>query len=156
MLRQVQLSQPSVEWIEWDEAQLIGLFARLDAWPEYTLPEGELSIAFLGHDDMAAVHGQFLDDATPTDVITFPGDPEMDFAGEICVGVQQAIEVGPEHGHDLAREVTLYLVHGWLHLAGLDDRKEADRVQMRLAEKQALAYLDNTGGLADVRLAGSQ
>jgi ssRNA-specific RNase YbeY (16S rRNA maturation enzyme) len=35
-------------------------------------------------------------------------------------------------------------VHGWLHLAGYDDRNETDRAAMRSAEQQALEILDKT------------
>ncbi len=147
MPRLIQLSQPSSELLAYDEAAVADLFHRLDQWLDYRLPDGEVSVAFLEHAAMADVHGRFLEDDTPTDVITFPGDPEMDFAGEICVGAEQAMETAPGQGNTLSQEVTLYLVHGWLHLAGLDDRSEPDRAQMRLAETQALAYLETTGGL---------
>ncbi|MEM9227408.1 MAG: rRNA maturation RNase YbeY [Verrucomicrobiota bacterium] len=128
------------------------MLERLDAWPDYSLPPGELSIAFLSHEEMASVHSRFLDDDNPTDVITFPGDAAMDFAGEICVGVEQAREIAPEHDKSLAEEITLYLVHGWLHLAGLDDCCAEDRQQMRLAEAQALGYLSEKGAMLPVEL----
>lgn len=147
MQRVIQLSQPSSELLTYDEQAVAGLFHRLDQWPTHQIPDGEISVAFLEHAAMAEVHGQFLEDDTPTDVITFDGDPEMDFAGEICVGAEQAMETGPEHGNSLSQEISLYLVHGWLHLAGLDDHAEEDIAQMRLAEKQALAYLEDSGGL---------
>jgi probable rRNA maturation factor len=42
-----------------------------------------------------------------------------------------------------SRELSLYLVHGWLHLAGYDDRKDSDRAKMREAEQKALEILDD-------------
>jgi ssRNA-specific RNase YbeY (16S rRNA maturation enzyme) len=38
-------------------------------------------------------------------------------------------------------ELTLYLVHGWLHLAGHDDRVPARRRVMRRAEARAMILL---------------
>ncbi|MEM8550468.1 MAG: rRNA maturation RNase YbeY [Verrucomicrobiota bacterium] len=152
MPRTVQLSLPSCDWLRVEEKSLVSTVDILDAWPDYSLPPGELSVAFLSHAEMAAVHGRFLNDQTPTDVITFPGDAEMDFAGEICVGVEQAREVAPEHAKSLAEEITLYLVHGWLHLAGLDDRSDEDQLQMRLAEAQTLAYLSKMSATLPVEL----
>jgi ssRNA-specific RNase YbeY (16S rRNA maturation enzyme) len=38
--------------------------------------------------------------------------------------------------------VTLYLVHGWLHLSGLRDHTVAQSKKMRQAEAEALAHLD--------------
>lgn len=153
MPRQIQLSQPSSKCLAFDEAELASLFHQLDNWKNYKLPSGELSVAFFNHTEMAAIHERFLDDATPTDVITFSGDPDDDFAGEICVGAEQAMEAAAEHGQSLSQELTLYLVHGWLHLAGLDDRTEAGRAEMRAAEKKALDWLELNGGIPHVKSA---
>ena len=39
----------------------------------------------------------------------------------------------------LAQEITLYLVHGWLHLVGYNDKSEGDRNSMRNAEKRVMS-----------------
>lgn len=122
---------------------------------EWTVPPGELSVAFLNDADLARLHGQFLDDPSPTDVITFPGDPDMDFAGEICVSWERASAEAAARGTGLNHELTLYLVHGWLHLAGLDDRTEDDRAVMRAAEAEVLSRLVADCLLPDFRIAAS-
>jgi len=88
-------------------------------------PHGELSIVFMTDDALAQLHADFLDDPTPTDVITFEGTPELGIAGEICVSADRAALFAAEHDRDFSEELTLYLVHGWLHLAGYDDLKPA-------------------------------
>jgi len=96
-------------------------------------PSGELSVVFLTDESLAQLHADFLADPTPTDVITFEGDPAQGTAGEICVSVDAAIrQVGPRR--DFSAELTLYLIHGWLHLAGYDDLQPAKKRQMRRAE----------------------
>jgi len=67
----------------------------------------------------------------------------MESAGEIIVSVDHARSRAEELGEPFSRELSLYLVHGWLHLAGYDDRNEADRAEMRKAEQIALGLLDN-------------
>ncbi|MGE9291108.1 MAG: rRNA maturation RNase YbeY [Puniceicoccales bacterium] len=124
-----------------DETAIEDCLRKLDCDPRFAIPPGDLSIVFIGNEEMGDIHGTFLGDATPTDVITFPGDPEFGEAGEICVGVEQAEAVHDEHGVTLSHEILLYLAHGWLHLAGYDDKKEEDRLEMRRGEKEALAYL---------------
>lgn len=137
----------------------------------WEFPEGTLSVAFLGDDEICRMHGEFLADFSKTDVITFPGDEifsapleraneteprpggnavsadETDeaFAGEICVCVDQALRVARELNVAPADELLLYLVHGWLHLAGFDDIADEDRRAMRAAEKTALALLRGNG-----------
>ena len=110
-------------------------------------PAGSLSVAFVGDREIARLHADFLDDPSVTDVITFPGEPHPaePFAGEICINVDQARRAAREHGHSLAGELRLYLVHGWLHLAGLDDGSPREVAAMRAAELSASAALDRAG-----------
>lgn len=125
-----------------DRKACAALVAALDAAAQRFrggCPPGELSVAFLTDRALAGLHGQFLDDASPTDVITFPGDRAFGQAGEICISADAARRQGGSRG--FSRELTLYLVHGWLHLAGYDDRTPAARRQMRQAERRAQSVL---------------
>lgn len=51
------------------------------------------------------------------------------------------------------RELMLYVVHGWLHLAGYDDLAPARKRVMRRAEAKALRLLEQEGVLPVFRLA---
>ena len=106
------------------------------------LPAGELSVVFLTDAALAELHGRFLDDPSTTDVITFEGLAEMGTAGEICVSVDTAARYALGQKTDFSRELLLYVVHGWLHLAGYDDLRPAKKRRMRAAETRALALLD--------------
>lgn len=103
---------------------------------------GELSIVFLTDRALARLHGAFLNDPTTTDVITFAGDPQLGAGGEICVSADTAHRFARTHGVDFSRELTLYVVHGWLHLAGYDDLAPARKRVMRRAEARALRLLE--------------
>ncbi|MDC0158032.1 rRNA maturation RNase YbeY [Verrucomicrobia bacterium] len=116
---------------------------------------GSLSIAFLDRSSHSQVHGNFLKDFRPTDVITFPADPDEGIAGEICVSVDQAIEESGVRGIPFARELSLYLVHGWLHLVGFDDRIDEDRKIMRREESKVLGLIENLELWPDFLLAPS-
>lgn len=109
--------------------------------PPGAVPPGELSIAFLTDRALARLHANYLADPTPTDVITFGGDPAAGTAGEICLSVDRARAFARAAGHAFATELTLYLVHGWLHLAGHDDLVPAAKRRMRAAERRCLALL---------------
>ena len=80
---------------------------------------------------MSTLHEQFLNQTGPTDVITF-------HHGEIFIGVPMARRQAHEVGTSLVRELRLYIVHGLLHLQGLDDRSPAKRRRMRAAETRVL------------------
>lgn len=111
------------------------------AVPRGAAPAGELSLVFLTDAALAQLHGNFLDDPAPTDVITFAGHDGAGLAGEICVSVDTAARVARARRGDFPTELTLYLVHGWLHLAGHDDLEPAKKRRMRAAERRALALL---------------
>ncbi|MDR1818180.1 MAG: rRNA maturation RNase YbeY [Puniceicoccales bacterium] len=133
------------------------LFRLLDKWRGRRAPAGWLSVAFVSDATICALHEEFLGDPSRTDVITFPGDDGTastatgdaaggePFAGEICVCVPQARREARKRGTGVAGEVLLYLVHGWLHLTGLDDIAESDRAAMRAGEASALAWLSKRG-----------
>jgi probable rRNA maturation factor len=109
------------------------------------IPEGELSIALVGEAEIIRMHKQFLGDPSVTDVITFPGDPGEKLAGEICVCADFAAAQAPKFSQSFEKEMTLYLAHGWLHLAGYDDIDENNRVKMRLAETRAMDEMEKNG-----------
>jgi len=108
-------------------------------------PPGELSLVFLTDPALASLHGKFLADPTTTDVITFEGEPALGTAGEICVSADTAAAYARRHRRDFSTELTLYVVHGWLHLAGYDDLVPAKKRAMRRAEARALRLLSRAG-----------
>lgn len=125
-----------------DEATIVALFRTLDSWQGAAIPPGSLSVAFLNSGESAQLHQQFFDDPTPTDVMTFPGDPDEDHAGDIAVCPEVALSAMAEYRTTFSAELTLYLVHGWLHLAGFDDQTASQQQLMRSMERQALEFLE--------------
>lgn len=115
-------------------------------------PAGELSLVFLTDPALAIIHGDFMGDLRATDVITFAGDPAAGLAGEICVSADTARAYAQAHRRDFSAELTLYLVHGWLHLAGYDDRPAAKKRRMRAAEQRALKLLRQAGAMPGFRM----
>ena len=117
----------------------------------HPVPPGELSLALLTAPALARLHDTFLGKASPTDVITFfPPAAETTRAwagpvGEICVSADAARAFAAAHRRDFSEELALYLVHGWLHLAGHDDLQPAARQRMRAAESRALRLAHAAG-----------
>ena len=134
------------------EAATKALFEALEQSGQFPISSGELSIAFVDDPEIAQVHADFMDDPTPTDVITFPADKTMDFAGEIIVSVDHAKAKAAELDLPFSRELSLYLIHGWLHLAGYNDLTEEERSVMRTAESEALKICNHAGTSADFGL----
>jgi probable rRNA maturation factor len=119
------------------------------------VPPGELSLAFLTDAALARIHDDFLDDPSTTDVITFEGNAALQSAGEICVSADTAAAFAATHDRDFSEELTLYVVHGWLHLAGYDDLKPAKKRRMRAAESRAMDLLRAAKALPRFKLGRS-
>ncbi|HCY57730.1 MAG TPA: rRNA maturation RNase YbeY [Opitutae bacterium] len=115
--------------------------------------KGILSVAFLPKGQHAEIHGRFLRDFRPTDVITFPADEEEENAGEILVSVDQAIAESKERDLSFQEELSLYLIHGWLHLIGFDDREQEDRKIIRREEKRVMDSIGELQAWPDFLLA---
>lgn len=111
---------------------------------EAALAEGdragiEIDVVLVDDATLTSMHGRWLDDATPTDVITFDlGEDGGGPAGELYVSVDCAQRVAAERGVAVARELALYLVHGALHLCGFDDHEPDERAAMRAAESRVM------------------
>lgn len=92
---------------------------------------GEIEVTVVTDAEIAAVHGQFLADPSPTDVITF-------HHGEILVSVETASRQALEHGLSWDQELALYVIHGLLHLAGWDDHDPAEAERMSATQERIL------------------
>lgn len=98
----------------------------------------EVSIHLVGTKKICSLHAVYFDDPSVTDCISFPidnleGDP-YSVLGEVFVCPETACSYVKKHGGVLYEEVTLYIVHGLLHLLGYDDIDEADCHIMRQRE----------------------
>jgi probable rRNA maturation factor len=102
------------------------------------LPESLSVIQFVlvGRSTMTRVHADFLDDATETDVITFP-------YGEILVCPAVAQDRAVQFGLEVETEILLYCLHGLLHLTGFDDATPALAKEMANAQDKLLQRVLN-------------
>jgi probable rRNA maturation factor len=82
-----------------------------------------------------------------TDVLSFPAAEEFagKFAGDLAISVETAARQAREHGHSLRDEVRVLLLHGLLHLRGMDH--ETDRGEMAAREAELRERLRLKSGL---------
>lgn len=108
----------------------------------------EVTIHFVDIEEISELHNKFFQDPTPTDCISLPMDspnePGYKVLGEIFVCPKIAIEYGDENGGDAYMEVSLYIVHGLLHLMGYKDDFD-NVVTMQQAEQKHLQNLESKG-----------
>lgn len=105
----------------------------------------EASVYFVDTPKICELHARFFDDPAPTDCISFPMDSSEEegyrIMGDIFVCPATATNYVLSNGGDTYQELTLYVVHGLLHLIGYDDLNETDRAEMRAEESRFLEQI---------------
>lgn len=103
-----------------------------------------LTVMLVDDAESRRLHDDHFRDPTPTDVMTFP-DGTVDPAdghvhlGDLAVGVEVARREAELRGRPHGDELTLYALHGLLHLLGYDDVTAAKRRRMWAAQHRLLA-----------------
>ena len=77
----------------------------------------------------------------PTDVLSFPAPPAFadQHAGDLAISLETASRQAASYHHPLTAEIKILLLHGLLHLAGLDH--ETDQGEMAARENLLRAEL---------------
>ncbi len=82
--------------------------------------------------ELRRLNNAFLQHDYATDVLSFPSDASVGELGEMIISAERAEFQAFEFGHDRIDEICLLMLHGLLHLCGMDH--EHDRGQMANAE----------------------
>lgn len=126
--------------------------------------EGEVSLLFVDEPAIAELNEKFLGKPGPTDVLAFPIDEEPErggrspdeggtgpggaipsdedmpmLLGDVVVCPSVAARNAVSHGVELDDELALLVVHGILHLVGMDHVEDDDAERMERRERQLLA-----------------
>ena len=103
------------------------------------------SISIVNDPTIHRVNREHLEHDWPTDVISFVFEPAPQVQGEIIASSDTASRLCGDAGWRHEDELLLYIVHGLLHLAGLDDQEESQQLEMRRAEQECLLALGVSG-----------
>lgn len=97
----------------------------------------ELSVTLLGDDDIARLNLQYLQRDYPPDVLSFAlRGPEGEPAGDIYIGLEQALRQAAEHAEAPATELARLAIHGTLHVLGYDHPEGPERTESEMWRRQ--------------------
>ena len=100
-------------------------------------PKAELSLELIGDRRMRRLNRTYRGQDRTTDVLAFPlpAGPGPRILGDVVISVPAAARQANARGHALARELTVLLIHGVLHLLGYDHER-GDREARRMARRE--------------------
>ncbi len=90
--------------------------------------------------ELRSLNSQFLRHDYPTDVLSFPSSATGSELGDLAISVERAEAQAQEFGHARMDEIRILMLHGLLHLAGMDH--ENDGGEMARAEQRWRAHLN--------------
>lgn len=152
------------------EIERWGALARAVLAAEGVRGETEVSLLFVDEATIAELNERFLGRPGPTDVLAFPidedpspggrspdqggtgpgdgaGDDDVPtLLGDVVVCPAVAARHAEDHGVPFEDEVALLVVHGVLHLLGMDHEAEAEAEEMERREQELLTRFHRRGG----------
>lgn len=107
----------------------------------------EVGIFFITDAAMRKLHKEFFNDPSSTDCMSFPIDDctpadscTTIYLGDIFVCPEEALKYPDPYS-----EITLYIMHGLLHLLGYDDIDPKDRKKMQARQRSYMKKLTQLG-----------
>ena len=119
---------------------------KVTAWVKavaasYGKKTGEIGYMFVSDDKILEVNREYLGHDYYTDIITFDYDEGDTISGDLVISLDTVRSNALQLGKDYMDELHRVIIHGILHLCGINDKGPGERELMEAAEDKALAML---------------
>lgn len=122
---------------EWNDEKM---FAWIEAVAEsHGYSVGNLNYLFCDDEYILEANRRYIDHDYYTDIITFDYTHAGRISGDILISLDTVASNAELLGVDYSIELRRVVVHGVLHLCGIDDKGPGEREIMERAENEALA-----------------
>ncbi len=101
-------------------------------------------------EELRQLNRDFLKNDCATDVLSFPSGKTLGFIGDVAISFQHAKRQAGEYGHPVGTEIEILMLHGVLHLLGMDHEKDGGQMA-RIENKWRAAFGLPRGLIARVR-----
>lgn len=106
---------------------------------------GDIAYIFCNDDKILEVNQQYLNHDYYTDIITFDYDEDDTISGDIFISIDTVRSNAEERNISFMSELHRVIIHGILHLCGINDKGPGEREVMESSENRALALLPDLG-----------
>ena len=107
----------------------------------YNKKIGDVGYLFCNDEKILEINRQYLDHDFYTDIISFDYSEGDIISGDIFISLDTVRSNSQKYNTDFQEELHRVIIHGVLHLCGLDDKLEEDAIRMRESENSALKQL---------------
>lgn len=111
----------------------------------YKRKVGEIGYMFVNDEKILEVNNEYLGHNYYTDVITFDYDEGDIISGDIVISLDTVRSNAELFGKSYDDELHRVIIHGILHLCGINDKGPGERELMEAAENRALALREQYG-----------
>lgn len=109
----------------------------------YKKKPGDLAYIFCSDEKILEVNNEYLQHDFYTDIITFDYTEGDIISGDIFISLDTVRSNSEKFQTDYDEELHRVIIHGILHLCGVDDKTDEEEKEMRKAEDEALALYVN-------------
>lgn len=102
---------------------------------------GEVNYLFCTDEKILEVNNQYLSHDFYTDIITFDYSEGDKISGDIFISLDTVRSNSQKYNTDFTEELHRVIIHGVLHLCGINDKTDIDADKMRKAENTALEMM---------------
>lgn len=103
---------------------------------------GEIGYMFVNDEKILEVNNEYLGHDYYTDIITFDYDEGDTISGDLVISLDTVRTNAEKFGKDYNEELHRVIIHGILHLCGINDKGPGEREIMEAHENKALALLE--------------
>ena len=107
----------------------------------YDKKVGEIGYLFVNDEKILEVNNQYLGHDYYTDIITFDYTEGKVIGGDIFISLDTVFTNADKFGRPYDEELHRVIIHGILHLCGINDKGPGEREIMEDAENRALEML---------------
>ena len=100
---------------------------------------GEIGYLFVNDEKILEVNNEYLGHDYYTDIITFDYDEGNQINGDLVISLDTVRSNAELFGKPYEEELYRVIIHGVLHLCGINDKGPGERELMEAAENKALA-----------------
>lgn len=104
---------------------------------------GDIAYIFCSDEKILEVNNQYLQHDYYTDIITFDYSEDKMIAGDIFISLDTVKSNSEQFGTNYIDELHRIIIHGILHLCGINDKAPGEREYMTECENKALGLLKN-------------